>query len=154
MPSLIICPQFVPTSVSYLLLGTYSEVSLISSLTLDTVSIVFVTPLPIRTNNLYYQLYTVLTVQYYTWYRWVCGLSSLHHVHKKTKNFSKWTCSCIQLKGTYSVTWTLQSFCQTQINSCLPIISSDSNTLFQFLKHCSKHSHQMVLGIYVIIHRT
>ena len=132
---------------SSLPLGTYFAVPLISSLPLDTVSIIFATPLPILTNIFYYM---VLTVEYYTQDCWVSGLLPLSRSHKKTQNFSKWICSCIQVKGTYSFTWTFQPFSQTQISKCLPIISSDRNKLMQFPEHCSKYRFLAVFGIYVV----
>ena len=52
--------------------------------------------------------------------------------------------------GTYSVDWTVQPFCQTQINRCLPIISSESNKLIHFPKHCSQSRYRAALGIYVV----
>ena len=91
----------------------------------------------------------LLTVQYYTWYWWVSGLSALPCIHKITQNFSQSICSCIELRGTYSFAWTVQPFCQTQINRCRHIISSDSNKQIQFPKYCSKSRYQAVLGIYL-----
>jgi len=57
------------------------------------------------------------------------------------------------LKSTYSVTWTVQSFCQTQINRCLAIISSDRNKQTPFPKHCSKYRYLAALGLYFPEHK-
>ena len=51
-------PTVCTNKRSSLPLGTYSAVPLISSLPLDTVSVMFSTPLPILTNNSNYQFYS------------------------------------------------------------------------------------------------
>jgi len=61
-----------------------------------------------------------MTVQYYTWDCWVSGLPPFPRIHKRTQNFSKWICSCIQVKGTSSVARTVQPFCQTQTIGASP----------------------------------
>jgi len=78
------------------------------------------------------------------------GLPALLCIPKRTQNFSKWICSCIQLTDTYWVAGTVKTFCQDEINRCLPIISCDSNKQIQFPKHCSKYRYRAVCGIYIV----